>query len=356
PGAGSPGGARGGRGAVGAGAGPVRGRQHAGTPRVRAVGAGVRASRSRRPARRSGPGRASPRAGRGLRGSWHASRAAGADRGGAWFAAPPAGPGGRAPDRAGACGPAPARQPAFEPGDRPRTLRLGQHHQEPCPGHLSQVGGRDPGRGDRPRARARPDIPVTERAIVARVQGSLGRLAQLLLVPLALGGGQVCAGVVDPLAGLPWPGSRIVDDERAQQGEGLVADGASQGGERVRTAEVIAALSLATDLGIGVPLEHGLQSALLAMRLGERLGVDQDTASQTYYACLLFYVGCTADAEVAAETFGDDGALTTSALPARFGSKSEMTAGIMRALATSSSPAPVRAMHIARGMPRAARE
>ena len=41
-----------------------------------------------------------------------------------------------------------------------------------------------------------------------------------------------------------------------------MADVASQGGERVRAAEVIAALSLATDLGIGVPLEHGLQSTL----------------------------------------------------------------------------------------------
>jgi HD-GYP domain-containing protein (c-di-GMP phosphodiesterase class II) len=136
----------------------------------------------------------------------------------------------------------------------------------------------------------------------------------------------------------------------------MVADGASQGGERVRAAEVIAALSLATDLGIGVPLEHGLQSTLLAMRLGELLGVDSDTASQTYYACLLFYVGCTADAEVAAETFGDDDALTTYALPARFGSRPEMMAGIMLAVATSGSPAPVRAMQIVRGMPRAARE
>jgi hypothetical protein len=131
---------------------------------------------------------------------------------------------------------------------------------------------------------------------------------------------------------------------------------APQGGERVRTAEVIAALSLATDLGIGVPLKHGLQSTLVAMRLGERLGVDSHTASQTYYACLLFYVGCTADAEVAAETFGDDDALTRYAMPARFGSRPEMMAGILRALASSGSPAPVRAMQMVRGMPRAARE
>jgi HD-GYP domain-containing protein (c-di-GMP phosphodiesterase class II) len=121
------------------------------------------------------------------------------------------------------------------------------------------------------------------------------------------------------------------------------AEVASQGGERVRAAEVMAALSLATDLGIGVPLEHGLQSTLLAMRLGERLGVDQDTASQTYYACLLFYVGCTADAEVAADTFGDDDALTRHALPARFGSRPEMTAGFLRALVDPGSPVPARA-------------
>jgi hypothetical protein len=63
---------------------------------------------------------------------------------------------------------------------------------------------------------------------------------------------------------------------------------------------VIGALSLATDLGIGVPLEHGLQSTLFAIWLCECLGVDGETASQTYYACLLFYVGCTADAEIAA--------------------------------------------------------
>ena len=51
--------------------------------------------------------------------------------------------------------------------------------------------------------------------------------------------------------------------------------------EQVRTAEVIAALSLATDLAIRLPLEHGLESTLVAMRLGERLGVDPETAMQT---------------------------------------------------------------------------
>ncbi len=46
---------------------------------------------------------------------------------------------------------------------------------------------------------------------------------------------------------------------------------------------MIAALSLATDLGVGLPFEHGLQSALVALRLAERLGVDSGTASSAYY-------------------------------------------------------------------------
>ena len=62
----------------------------------------------------------------------------------------------------------------------------------------------------------------------------------------------------------------------------------------VRAAELIAALSLATDLGIGVPLEHGLQATLVAMRLSQRLDADVATAQEAYYLCLLFYVGCTA--------------------------------------------------------------
>jgi len=40
-------------------------------------------------------------------------------------------------------------------------------------------------------------------------------------------------------------------------------------GERVRAAEVVGALSLATDLGTGQPLEHALRTAVLAVRLGE---------------------------------------------------------------------------------------
>src|SRR5918911_2849968 len=78
-----------------------------------------------------------------------------------------------------------------------------------------------------------------------------------------------------------------------------------QGAEQIRAAEVIGALCLATDLGMGFPLEHGLRSTLAATRLADRLGVDPATASQAYYACLLSHAGCTTDAHVTAEVFRD---------------------------------------------------
>jgi hypothetical protein len=135
----------------------------------------------------------------------------------------------------------------------------------------------------------------------------------------------------------------------------VVQHDASQPADSVRAAEVIAALCLATDLALGLPFEHGLHSTLFAMRLGERLGVDAETASRTYYACLLFYSGCTADAETAAELFPDETALLTHFTPVMFGSRPEVMAGVMRALAVPGSPGPARAVQVARRLPRAVR-
>jgi HD-GYP domain-containing protein (c-di-GMP phosphodiesterase class II) len=161
---------------------------------------------------------------------------------------------------------------------------------------------------------------------------------------------------------LTEPGARWVSLRREPTAtEGSVRDGpdlpgsVSAGEGRVRAAEVIAALSLATDLGIGVPLEHGLHSTMIGMRLCDRLGVDAETASQTYYGCLLFYVGCTAPADIGAEIFGTDDALTTYAYPTRFGSRSEAAMGMLRALAPPGGTPLARAIKVARGAPKLAR-
>jgi HD-GYP domain-containing protein (c-di-GMP phosphodiesterase class II) len=128
----------------------------------------------------------------------------------------------------------------------------------------------------------------------------------------------------------------------------------SQGVEGVRTAEVIAALCLATDLGMGFPFEHGLHTTLIAMRIADRLGVDRAAAGEVYYASLLSHAGCTTEAHVAAEVFG--GSLTANLNPVMYGSLPDVVRGLVRALPDPDSPPLVRAAQAARRLPRMARE
>ena len=75
---------------------------------------------------------------------------------------------------------------------------------------------------------------------------------------------------------------------------------------RVRLAELVSALSLGIDLGFGQPMEHVLRQCLIALRLGERAGLDEDERAVVYYTALLVNVGCHTDAHEQAKWFGDD--------------------------------------------------
>src|SRR4051794_40608187 len=77
----------------------------------------------------------------------------------------------------------------------------------------------------------------------------------------------------------------------------------------VRLAELVAALSLGVDLGFGQPMEHVLRQCLIALRLAERVGLDEERRADVYYTALLVNVGCHSDAHEQAKWFGDDIAL-----------------------------------------------
>ncbi len=123
--------------------------------------------------------------------------------------------------------------------------------------------------------------------------------------------------------------------------------------ERVRTAELIGALCLATDLGMGFPFEHGLQETLIAMRLAARLGVERETCAETYYTSLLSHAGCTAEAHVAAEVFG--GSLTANFNPLMYGSMRDVFLGLLHALPDEDVSGLTRAGQTARRLPRMVR-
>ena len=77
----------------------------------------------------------------------------------------------------------------------------------------------------------------------------------------------------------------------------------------VRLAELVAALSLGIDLGFGQPMEHVLRQCLIALRLAERIELDEEERAAVYYTALLVNVGCHSDAHEQAKWFGDDIAL-----------------------------------------------
>src|SRR5437764_14096809 len=79
-----------------------------------------------------------------------------------------------------------------------------------------------------------------------------------------------------------------------------------RGEQPIRAAELVGALSLATDLGTGQPLEHALRTAVLAVRLGELAGASPQELADTYYVALLHASGCTSNSHEATQLFGED--------------------------------------------------
>ena len=59
--------------------------------------------------------------------------------------------------------------------------------------------------------------------------------------------------------------------------------------EGVTLAELLAGFSLATDLGLGQPMEHVLRSWRIAARLGQHVDLDDDGQASLYYIAVLAY-------------------------------------------------------------------
>jgi HD-GYP domain-containing protein (c-di-GMP phosphodiesterase class II) len=107
--------------------------------------------------------------------------------------------------------------------------------------------------------------------------------------------------------------------------------------ERVRLAELVAALSLGIDLGFGQPMDHVLRQCRIALRMAELLGLDEQTRSAIYYSALLVNVGCHSDAYEQAYWFGDDIALKADKYDDEPFSAAEIL-GMLRMLGSGSTP------------------
>jgi hypothetical protein len=118
---------------------------------------------------------------------------------------------------------------------------------------------------------------------------------------------------------------------------------ATVGDGPVRLAEVAGVLSLAADLAMGQPLEHGVRTAVLGVRLAQAMDLAEDAQVAAFYTGLLHFAGCTADSDVDARFFGDELAARPAMMAAFLGSPMELIGSAMR-LAHLYDPPLVRAM------------
>ena len=114
----------------------------------------------------------------------------------------------------------------------------------------------------------------------------------------------------------------------------------------IRLAELMAALSLATDLGMGQPMEYALCVCVLSIRLGEALGLSESDLRDVYYLALLRHIGCNAETYRMADVFGDELALRADFASVDSGNASQVIGLVMhyiRQANEGSSP-----LHLAR--------
>jgi HD-GYP domain-containing protein (c-di-GMP phosphodiesterase class II) len=73
----------------------------------------------------------------------------------------------------------------------------------------------------------------------------------------------------------------------------------------LRLAELLAGLSLVTDLAARHPAEQALRACILATHLAETMGLGDEQASHAYYTTMLRFVGCTAPMPEYATSMGE---------------------------------------------------
>lgn len=103
-------------------------------------------------------------------------------------------------------------------------------------------------------------------------------------------------------------------------------------GDTVRRSEIIAVLSLASDLAIGQPVEFAFRSCGLSVAFAEALGLGSDEVREVYYQSLLRYIGCNADTYALAAILGDEMELRRDFALIDMSRGNEVAAVVLRAL------------------------
>jgi HD-GYP domain-containing protein (c-di-GMP phosphodiesterase class II) len=81
----------------------------------------------------------------------------------------------------------------------------------------------------------------------------------------------------------------------------------------VRLADVVAGLSLISDLGFGLPAGEAMRTCLVATALARELNLSESEVADAFYASLLIHVGCISMSHETSVLFGNELTLTRAA-------------------------------------------
>jgi HD-GYP domain-containing protein (c-di-GMP phosphodiesterase class II) len=112
----------------------------------------------------------------------------------------------------------------------------------------------------------------------------------------------------------------------------------------VRMAELVGVLARATDVGLGLPLEHAIRTCLLSVALGRRIGLDDADLSDLYYLALLRMLGCTSGSAEYADLFGDEVRFGRETQHLDYGDGAAFGAWVMTHFGSGRAPAERQAM------------
>jgi HD-GYP domain-containing protein (c-di-GMP phosphodiesterase class II) len=82
---------------------------------------------------------------------------------------------------------------------------------------------------------------------------------------------------------------------------------------RLRLADLLGGLSIAADLGFGLPPEEAMRSCLIGTALARDKGLAEDVVADCFYTALLMHLGCSALSHEAHVAFGDDRGMMAAA-------------------------------------------
>ena len=107
----------------------------------------------------------------------------------------------------------------------------------------------------------------------------------------------------------------------------------------LRLADLLGGLSIACDLGFGLPPEEAMRSCLIATALARHLELPESEVSDSYYTALLTHVGCSALSHETVAAWGHDQRVLGAAAKTNVADPEDIAGTLMPAVTEGMSPA-----------------